>query len=338
MARIYKESDRWYVTGGRGKKQISDEITAHAEFYLFEQHEIQNTPARLRDSSGFILLKLLTFYYGQRCFLYQTSQITKETFDNSRSAFNRSHLFNQITHKPISQVSMKDIRDLKLPYTLRRFVGQAFKLAHKLNVISSNPLILLKEKQQQRDVICPNEITVRKLMNYSELNDKRLHLALFLTAKCGLRISEVMGLKWSDISLTSIRIERQKHKCGDVTKCKRNSSRVIRVDRDAFGDALEVFDADFRLKIGRSGFLFLIGHQRLRSLLAMACDAIGVRRFNVHSMRHHAASLMIEDRNNREVDIARTLGHANYATTANIYSHVISERSSVVVGRKMAAF
>ena len=333
MAKIYKEDGSWYVRGYKGFKRISDEVAAYAEFYLFEQHEIQNPRCRgSKYLDEFPVLKLVNFYYGQRCFLYQHSKITKATFDNYRSAFNRSDLFSGIMKKPVSEVSMSDVIDMNLPFSIHRFIGQAFKLAYELGIIGRNPLLLLKEKPVRGVVVCPDAITVGRLMAYSRVDESRLYLALFLTAKCGLRISEVMGLKWSDISLTSISVERQKHKGGDITKCKRNSSRVIRVDSDYFADALEVFDADYKSKLGDGGFLFKIGHQRLRSLLVIACDAVGVHRFNFHSMRHHAASLMIENRSNREVDIARALGHADYATTANVYAHVISERSEVVCG------
>ena len=58
----------------------------------------------------------------------------------------------------------------------------------------------------------------------------------------------------------------------------------------------------------------------------------GVRRRRFHDMRHSFATLLLEAGEEVAV-ISKMLGHADYATTVNVYSHLSTEPSRVAAAR-----
>lgn len=58
----------------------------------------------------------------------------------------------------------------------------------------------------------------------------------------------------------------------------------------------------------------------------------GVRRQRFHDMRHAFATLLLEAGEELAV-ISKMLGHADYSTTVDVYSHLSAERSKVAAAR-----
>jgi site-specific recombinase XerD len=58
----------------------------------------------------------------------------------------------------------------------------------------------------------------------------------------------------------------------------------------------------------------------------------GVRRQRFHDMRHAFATLLLEAGEEVAV-ISKMLGHADYSTTVDVYSHLSTERSRVAAAR-----
>jgi integrase len=63
-----------------------------------------------------------------------------------------------------------------------------------------------------------------------------------------------------------------------------------------------------------------------------AQDRAGVRRVRFHDMRHAFATLLLSAGEELAV-ISKMLGHADYATTVDVYSHLSAERSKVAAAR-----
>jgi site-specific recombinase XerD len=58
----------------------------------------------------------------------------------------------------------------------------------------------------------------------------------------------------------------------------------------------------------------------------------GVRRQRFHDMRHAFATLLLEAGEELAV-ISKMLGHADYSTTVDVYSHLSTDRSKVAASR-----
>lgn len=167
------------------------------------------------------------------------------------------------------------------------------------------------------------------------LDDKVAYeLALFM----GLRRSEILGLKESDVDLVNrvISIHNTRHRVNgeDVdqdTKTKK-STRVLALPDILVMDiaALIQKHRDFPYEkvdyLIQDGFGHILLPQTLSSRLTRLEKEHNLPSVSLHGLRHTYASLL----NNAGVDMARIsaeLGHSNLSTTMNIYTHIFEEAS-----------
>lgn len=163
----------------------------------------------------------------------------------------------------------------------------------------------------------------------------------------GLRQGEILGLRWDDVDLDArtLRVTSQLDRMGERAAVKTESGRR------AFGlpelavfalKAQRVVQARQRLATGASwldeGYIFTgaTGKPRdWRSLdrcFVRAQERAGVRRQRFHDMRHAFATLLL-DAGEEVAVISKMLGHADYSTTVDVYSHLSTERSRVAAAR-----
>jgi integrase len=153
----------------------------------------------------------------------------------------------------------------------------------------------------------------------------------------GMRRGEVLGLRWSDIDETTIRVRQQ------VQRIKRKlvigpvKTRAGRRDLPLLGlaaDALMVrrgtqfLDAE---RLGSTwtdtGLVFTtrtglpVEPRNFNRSSTRVCDDNGIRRVKVHVLRHTTASLL-KALGIPPKDAQVILGHANASTTNQIYTHV----------------
>lgn len=144
-------------------------------------------------------------------------------------------------------------------------------------------------------------------------------LPLSLGLLLGLRRGEICGLRWSDIDFGAATVhicnQRQRMATGEIVDCppkSESSDRVLPVP-----DAL-MRQLRSRRQIG--GYLCSItpsgldaAHRRLVSQLALPPIPL-------HGLRHSMATACL--RHNGDMKALQILlGHASYATTADVYSH-----------------
>ena len=70
----------------------------------------------------------------------------------------------------------------------------------------------------------------------------------------------------------------------------------------------------------------------LDAAFVRAQERAGVRRQRFHDMRHAFATLLL-DASEEIAVISKMLGHADYSTTVDVYSHLSTERSRVAAAR-----
>jgi integrase len=163
----------------------------------------------------------------------------------------------------------------------------------------------------------------------------------------GLRQGEILGLGWDDVDLEwrTLRVASQLDRSGARAEVKTERGRR------AFGlpelavyalKAQRAGQARQRLAAGASwrdkGYVFTgaTGQPRdWRSLdrcFVRAQERAGVRRQRFHDMRHAFATLLL-DAGEEVAVISKMLGHADYSTTVDVYSHLSTDRSRVAAAR-----
>ncbi len=168
----------------------------------------------------------------------------------------------------------------------------------------------------------------------------RLEALYVLAVTAGLRIGELLGLKWEDIDLDTetlcVRRTRSQAKSGPTfTAPKNGKGRSIRLTRRAV-EALKSHKAaqnTERLKLGDlwqdNGLVFCTHAGKpldFRNLTTASFKPLlkkaGLPDVRFHDLRHTCATLLLS-RGHHPKLVQELLGHASVAMTLDRYSHVL---------------
>lgn len=202
------------------------------EEYLIEQERLK-TPAVDSNKPMGVLLD----YFMENVFLIDAeyAESTKDRYSRAVRQFRESDTTG-LLRIPIQAITSQDIQAAynKLPVALStvQAVNKLFKMFFKWAVFNRYCTNILdavtipkKPHTKYKDgiVIWTDE----ELDQIDKAMDgHKLRLMVFLGRYAGMRISEVLGLKYSDITSDTIRIRRQYYR-GDVTDPKYGSRRDI---------------------------------------------------------------------------------------------------------------
>ncbi len=169
-----------------------------------------------------------------------------------------------------------------------------------------------------------------------------MHIAVVLAVYCGLRRSELLGLKWEHVNFknktitildTVVRIKTVIAKQGT----KNNSSyrtlqltdeivNLLKKEKTSqsetkllFGSSYTINDFVIKQKDGKP-FLPNTFTSRIQGVMSKA----GLPKIRLHDLRHTTASLLLSlGFNLKEIQV--WLGHSDIGTTMNIYAHLDTE-------------
>lgn len=157
----------------------------------------------------------------------------------------------------------------------------------------------------------------------------------------GLRLGELLGLRWSDVESDILRVRRSLAQQADgsydfgETKT-RGSRRAVSLsevareglaaqrdqqaeDRAKAGDAWRDLDLVFSDEVGGP-----LPPWRASKAFRSAADALGLTAVQFHDLRHSAASLMFAAGVPLRV-VSETLGHSSIAITSAVYVHLVDD-------------
>jgi integrase len=363
--KFFRDSSGKYFYG-KTQKEIKEKV---------KKHEEQNLTNINYDNS------LFGDYMKKWLYDVKQPQIKRRTFDGYEEYFT-SFVMNyddynisdikiqKITPENISMLynSMSKKYALSTIKKVHTLINQCLNYAVDKKVIPDNPS--LKAVIPSEDIVAKHKKEIpflpiedmEKLYNVSNMvqsksykvNGKNGDLVYGNNAKIivlimytGLRISEALGLKWSDVdfknkqlhvrrNLSSVKNRDDKDNNGKSkvlveTTLKRDSSRrtIPLADR-----AIEVLKylKEHSKSDGKDGYVCTSENgtsasQRniTRTLHAMLlrgeCE---VEKCGLHSLRHSFGSYLIA--NNVDVSVvSRLLGHKNIMVTYNIYIHVLKQ-------------
>ncbi|WGH83386.1 tyrosine-type recombinase/integrase [Auritidibacter ignavus] len=194
--------------------------------------------------------------------------------------------------------------------------------------------------------------TAEQLQTFLTWNRDTLEDELFplwrLIAYTGMRRSEALALRWSDINTKTMRVSiRRAVDTDDWTKTKTTKTgqaRVIDIDAETLKvlASYEVARAEVSFELAKAdAYIFGDDDGKLRSPDAMtsrwdrrlkwATEKFdSLHRVTIKGLRHTHATLLLELGEHPKV-VQERLGHSTITTTINIYSHVTPtmQRSAV---------
>ncbi len=244
---------------------------------------------------------------------------------------------SNVDTKLVSTVTLREVYEF-LNYILRNrgnnhaararktsSLRQFYKYLEKNNFISSNPIKELESPKQKKSL--PKYLTLEQSIELLNAVDgpymERDYCILTLFLNCGLRLSELCGLNYSDI-----RTDNTMRVLG-----KGNKERVIYLNSACLSAIKSYMKVRPVEGLKDKNALFISrNHNRMspktvQALVYKYLEKIGLNSqgYSCHKLRHTAATLMYQT---GDVDIRvlkEILGHENLGTT-EIYTHLSNQQ------------
>jgi integrase len=220
----------------------------------------------------------------------------------------------------------------------------ALQQAVEMGVIAENPCDRVKPDRQrppQREM--PSLQQIGRLL--AAASGSRWGPLVMLALATGMRLGELLGLRWSDVDTGAgvIRVQRQVvYLRGQLMEgpAKAGSARAVPLGRWA-RQALERQRELWRQEMGRDPspeervFISGRGTEATPRIVQDAFRRIarnaGLERLRLHDLRHLAASLMVGQGASVRA-VAEMLGHRRPSITLDVYSHVLTGGGRQLVG------
>ena len=237
---------------------------------------------------------------------------------------------------------------------------RAMKQALSWDLVARNPTIGAKAPRSVDLEVTPlNKEQARRLLGTLAVERDRLEALYSVALATGLRIGELLGLRWEDVALDTDRSggELRVRRTLVRTRPKREGFAGYAFDTPKGGKGRSVrFKAgaarqlsahkarqqEEKLRLGTmyvgSDLVFtkeeggILPPWKVWQHFAQLLQLSGLPRFPFHALRHTAATLMLENSEHPKV-VQEMLGHANISQTLGTYSHVTPNMQSEAAER-----
>lgn len=233
-----------------------------------------------------------------------------------------NYIKQNLVDKPLNEYGALEIKKAvyAVPLEFTRYhcynlLNGCFLQAVRLGYILSNPLDEVERVKHIRKVGRALTLTEqREFLAVIEDSPRRVLYQFYLLS--GVRCSEALGLRWSDIDFEGERI----HIHGTKTP---HSDRFI-----PLFPQLKPILADLRRD---SGFIFPYTDHAVKSHFQRLKRDYGFT-FRLHDLRHTFATRCIESGISL-LTVSKWLGHTSISTTASIYAHLLTDFERQEVAR-----
>lgn len=222
---------------------------------------------------------------------------------------------------------------------------KAFKQAFKDEQIDANPFDRVdRPKKEKFEGDHYSEVELRALLDIAR-NDP-IYPAIILAGCMGLRRSEALGAKWSNVDWENkqilleskvVEVSIDGRKILEVVDKMKNetSHRTLSIPSEIIETLLEIkgrqernrrmFKDSYNRKnddfICTDQFGELLRPNYVTQHFKLILDRNGLRHIRFHDLRHTFASILLS-RREQLIEVSKFLGHSTISTTANIYAHL----------------
>ena len=237
---------------------------------------------------------------------------------------------------------VEDGRGVRTIRLIHSVFHSALEHALRLGLVNKNPshgAILPRKKYHEMKIYNAEQVFSFLL----SAKESRFFLVYKLAFTTGMRQSELLGLKWSDIDWknATIKIQRQAQQVNGkgiifLPPKTRSGIRQIIIGRSILRELADHKEKQDKFRMQRgdnwqdNNLIFATSNgtpfsqSNLMRDFYKVLDQSNLPRIRFHDMRHTAASLMINN-GIPIVVVSKILGHSKPSVTLNIYSHCVSE-------------
>ncbi len=266
-----------------------------------------------------------------------------------------------IASMPIGEITCIDIQQYVNDLTKRgyglstikkqmRIVTAPLKQASALHIIPADPGIGIRlpsrynVSKPERLIEAYNAQEQTALLNVLSSGRRTGYYAIALMIETGLRVGEVLALRWQDVQLTRkrinvrntvVRLANKKQSFVQDSVKSESSRRTIPLTPEA----INILEEQYARRVNEWVFVNddgeRLSYEALRYQTRKACDEAGIEYRGEHVFRHTFATNCYH----KGIDVkilSRLLGHADVNITYNLYIHLygdgFDEMYSALVG------
>lgn len=271
---------------------------------------------------------------------YKKNEITDNTLNEYITLYKLRIKNYSLSNLKVNQITLKDLQyyfnslqEKFTPKTIKNTylrINSCFDFAVIQGISIKNyckgvKLQKIEKKTNKIKVFTKEE--QRKVLKYLNLDDV-VDCVIFFTFYTGLRLGEVLGVKWKNINGNMIDIVEQ---YGRVVKDGLNYEfRKLKTVNGLRTIPLPEKVLQMLKKLPRNSELIFntsgkgIDHKRPQRRITKICKELGIPHRSFHSIRHSYATRLFE----LGVPIKTVqalMGHSDINTTMNVYTHVMND-------------
>ena len=303
----------------------------------------------------------LANYIDEWMTTYKAYSVRQSTFDRLLTSIKALEGY-AIASIPIGEITAKHIQlyvnelansgyGLSTIKKQMRIVTAPLKQASALHIIPADPGIGIRLPSRY-NVAKPERIveayTAQEqtaLLNVISSGRRTGYFAIMLMIETGLRVGEVLALRWQDVQLTRkrinvrntvVRLANKKQSFVQDSVKSESSRRTIPLTPEAINILEEQYARRTNEWVFTNDDGERLSYEALRYQTRKACDEAGIEYRGEHVFRHTFATNCYH----KGIDVkilSRLLGHADVNITYNLYIHLygdgFDEMYSALVGR-----
>lgn len=221
---------------------------------------------------------------------------------------------------------------------IKSFVNRCLQFAHKTNLINHKVQIdIILKKNDLKKVEALTRPEQEKIEKYITDNKKYYSYGVLLSLYMGLRIGELLSLRWENVDLKNNKILIKETTC--KVPCNHKMIEIVDVPKTS-SSLREIPISSVVKKLlkelksyqgGNSDYVISrkngnkVDMRTYQDSFSRLLNRVGVKHYGFHSLRHTFASRCLE----MKIDIktiSELMGHANPTITLNRYVHTSEER------------
>lgn len=248
--------------------------------------------------------------------------VSDVTLNNLTIQLKKLDVFDEIKIKELKiHTLQKFFDDMDNSYGTKSFVrsilNMIFDFAVKNEFIETNKIKFIElgknEKVIQRKIFTREEIkTMFDNLDSNNRYIKKMTYGTLILIYTGLRVGELINLKTKDVDLDKNIISIVESKTSAGIRKIPISEKIVDLFKNNIDNTKEYF---FFNKKGNKYEYFNFKFQFEKML-----DLLGLERHTIHDTRHTFATLL-NNANANSTSIIKLIGHSDFSTTENIYTH-----------------
>ena len=229
-----------------------------------------------------------------------------------------------ITEKEINDFYEDRLKHGVKKITLKHYncvLRPALRQAYRNKLIPDNPFDFIDSIKKEKATMSFYDKNEMKLF-FAAIKGHKLEIPFILAAYYGFRRSEVLGLRWSAIDfehkLITVKSHRTLPLIPAVESALLKHKAQIEENKRFYGNTYDARYLDY-VCVEENGKIVYPDHMTKK--FADLLKEKNLRHIRLHDLRHSCASNLLANGVQLK-EIQEWLGHSNFGTTADVYSHL----------------